>query len=50
MFQKLDDIERRYADLEARAASPEVLADHALATKTARSMPEIPPVVEKNTG
>jgi peptide chain release factor 1 len=48
MFQKLDDIERRYADLEARAASPEVLADHALATKTARAMREIAAVVEKN--
>ncbi len=48
MFQKLDDIERRYADLEARAASPEVLADHALATKTARAMREIAPIVEKN--
>ena len=48
MFQKLDEIERRYADLEARAASPEVLADHALATKTARAMREILPVVEKN--
>ncbi len=48
MFQKLDDIERRYADLEARAASPEVLLDHALATKTARAMREIAPVVEKN--
>ncbi len=48
MFQKLDDIERRYADLEARAASPEVLADHALATKTARAMREIVQVVEKN--
>jgi peptide chain release factor 1 len=48
MFQKLDDIERRYADLEARAASPEVLSDHALATKTARAMREIEPVVEKH--
>ncbi len=48
MFQKLDEIERRYADLEARAASPEVLADHALATKTARAMREIAPIVEKN--
>jgi peptide chain release factor 1 len=48
MFQKLDDIERRYADLEARAASPEVLSDHTLATKTARAMREIAPVVEKN--
>jgi peptide chain release factor 1 len=48
MFQKLDDIERRYADLEARAGSPEVLLDHALATKTARAMREIAPVVEKN--
>jgi len=48
MFQKLDEIERRYADLEARAASPEVLADHALATKTMRAMREILPVVEKN--
>ena len=48
MFQKLDDIERRYADLEARAASPEVLADHALAAKTAKAMREIAPIVEKN--
>jgi peptide chain release factor 1 len=48
MFQKLDEIERRYADLEARAASPEVLADHALATKTMRAMREILPIVEKN--
>ena len=48
MYQKLDEIERRYADLEARAASPEVLADHALATKTMRAMREILPIVEKN--
>jgi peptide chain release factor 1 len=48
MFQKLDEIERRYADLEARAASPEVLAEHALATKTMRAMHEIAPIVEKN--
>jgi peptide chain release factor 1 len=48
MFQKLDEIERRYSDLEARAASPEVLADHALATKTMRAMREILPIVEKN--
>lgn len=48
MFQKLDEIERRYADLEARAASPEVLADHTLATKTMRAMREILPIVEKN--
>jgi peptide chain release factor 1 len=48
MFQKLDEIERRYADLEARAASPDVLADHTLATKTMRAMREILPVVEKN--
>ena len=48
MFQKLDEIERRYADLEARSASPEVLADHALATKTMRAMREILPIVERN--
>ncbi|MFI5119332.1 MAG: peptide chain release factor 1 [Thermoanaerobaculia bacterium] len=48
MFQKLDEIERRYADLEARAASPDVLADHALATRTMRAMREILPIVEKN--
>jgi peptide chain release factor 1 len=48
MFHKLDEIERRYADLEARAVSPEVLADHTLATKTMRAMREILPVVEKN--
>jgi peptide chain release factor 1 len=48
MFQKLDEIERRYADLEARSTSPEVLAEHALATKTMRAMREIAPIVEKN--
>ena len=48
MFQKLDEIERRYSDLEARAASPDVLSDHTLATKTMRAMKEILPVVEKN--
>jgi peptide chain release factor 1 len=48
MFQKLDDIERRYADLEARAASPEVLSNHVEATRTARAMREIAPIVQKN--
>ena len=47
MFEKLDEIERRYAALEGRRDAPEVAADHVEYTKTVRAMKEIAPVVEK---
>jgi peptide chain release factor 1 len=47
MFQKLDEIEKRYVDLEARSQSPEVVSDHVEYTKTARAMKDIAPIVEK---
>jgi peptide chain release factor 1 len=47
MFAKLDDIERKYAELEARSQSPEVASDHVAYTKTVRAMKEIAPIVEK---
>ena len=47
MFEKLDEIEKRYAALEARRDSPEVTGDHVEYTKVARAMKEIAPVVEK---
>jgi peptide chain release factor 1 len=47
MFQKLEEIERKYGDLEARSSSPEVLSDHVEYTKTIRALREIEPVVQK---
>ena len=47
MFQRLDDIERKYAALEARSQSTEVVSDHVEYTKTVRAMKEIAPIVEK---
>lgn len=47
MFDKLDEIEKRYAELEARRDSPEVAGDHVEYVKVARAMKEIAPVVEK---
>jgi peptide chain release factor 1 len=47
MFQKLDEIERKYAALEGRRASPEVASDHVEYTKIVRAMKEIAPIVEK---
>ena len=47
MYQKLDEIERRYAELEARRDSPAVSGDHVEYTKVVRAMKEIAPVVEK---
>src|SRR5512143_2851179 len=47
MLEKLNEIERRYAELEARSQSPEVASDHVAYTKTVRAMKEIAPVVEK---
>src|SRR5712692_2984043 len=47
MFQKLDEIEKRYVDLEARSQSTEVVSDHLEYTKTVKAMKEIAPIVEK---
>jgi peptide chain release factor 1 len=47
MLDKLDEIERRYASLEERLGSPDVVADHQESTKIHRAMREIAPVVEK---
>jgi peptide chain release factor 1 len=47
MFEKLEEIERRYADLEARRDSPEVAADHVEYTRIIRAMKDIASVVEK---
>lgn len=47
MFEKLDEIEKRYAELEARRDSPDVAGDHVEYVKVARAMKEIAPVVEK---
>ncbi len=47
MIEKLDEIERRYADLEARLESPAVASDHSESVRVIRAMKEIAPVVEK---
>ncbi len=47
MFEKLEEIERQYAELEARSVSPEVASDHLAYAKTVKAMKEIAPVVEK---
>ncbi len=47
MFEKLDEIERKYATLEGRRDSPEAASDHVEYTKTVRAMKEIAPIVEK---
>ena len=47
MFEKLDEIEKRYSALEDRRDSPEVAGDHVEYTKTVRAMKEIAPIVEK---
>jgi peptide chain release factor 1 len=47
MLEKLAEIERRYASLEERLGSPDVVADHQESTKIHRAMREIAPVVDK---
>jgi peptide chain release factor 1 len=47
MFEKLKQIEVRYAELEARTQAPEVVSDHVEYTRTVRAMKEIAPIVEK---
>jgi peptide chain release factor 1 len=47
MFEKLDEIERKYLELKARSESPEVVSDHVEYTKTVCAMKEIASLVEK---
>jgi peptide chain release factor 1 len=47
MLQKLEEIERKYAELKARSESPEVAQDHVAYAKTVRAMKEIAAIVEK---
>ncbi|HET7751620.1 MAG TPA: peptide chain release factor 1 [Terriglobales bacterium] len=47
MFERLDQLETRYQDLERSLASPEVISDSAKYQKTAKAHSELTPVVEK---
>src|SRR5579862_3706954 len=47
MFERLDQIEARYEDLNKTLASPEIVNDSAKYQKTAKAHSEITPVVEK---
>ncbi|HEV8267277.1 MAG TPA: peptide chain release factor 1, partial [Thermoanaerobaculia bacterium] len=47
MFEKLNEIERKYVELEARSQSPEVVSDHVEYRKTVKAMKDIAPIVEK---
>lgn len=47
MFEKLNEIERRYDELVARSQSPGVVSDHVEYTRAVRAMKEIAPIVEK---
>ncbi len=47
MFEKLAEIERKYAELKGRSESPEVASDHVEYAKTVRAMKEIAPIVEQ---
>ncbi|MGB7622276.1 MAG: peptide chain release factor 1 [Terriglobia bacterium] len=47
MFSKLEAIERKYEELTAMLAQPEVLSDTAKYQKTARAHADLAPIVEK---
>src|SRR6201982_2814256 len=47
MFERLDQIEARYEDLNKTLASPEIVNDSAKYQKTAKAHSEITPIVEK---
>ena len=48
LFEKLDQIESRYAELTQQLSSPEVLADSARYQKLARTHAELSAVVGKH--
>jgi len=47
MFDKLEEIEKRYQDLTEQLGRPEVIADNQQYQKAAKALSEITPVVEK---
>src|SRR5215472_3202944 len=47
MFERLDQIEARYEELNQALASPEIVNDSAKYQKTAKAHSEITPIVEK---
>lgn len=47
MFDKLDEVKKRYYDLEKRLVEPDLMKDNALFQKTAKEHAELKPVVEK---
>jgi peptide chain release factor 1 len=47
MFERLDQLEKRYDELTQQLASPEIMNDSARYQKTARAHSEIAPLVEK---
>jgi peptide chain release factor 1 len=47
MFERLDQIEARYEELNAALASPEIVTDSAKYQKTARAHSEVAPIAEK---
>ena len=47
MFDRLDQIEARYAELNAQLSSPEIVNDSANYQKTAKAQGELTPIVEK---
>ena len=47
MFERLDQIEARYEELNAALASPEIVTDSAKYQKTAKAHSEVAPIAEK---
>ena len=47
MFERLDQIEARYEELNAALASPEIVTDSAKYQKTAKAHSEVAPITEK---
>src|SRR5580692_10549748 len=47
MFERLDQIEKRYDELTNALASPDIVNDSAKYQKTAKAHAEIAPIVEK---
>src|SRR5437764_14967718 len=47
MFERLEQLERRYEELTQALASPEIMNDSARYQKTAKAHSELVPVVEK---
>ena len=47
MFERLDQIEKKYEELTQALASPEIISDSGKYQKTAKAHSELTPVVEK---